>query len=211
MGVKDDGDAEFAFEFLDEIVCDFRRHDAGHVFDTDRVAAHFFEFDAHANKSFDGVDGAGGVADFAACMFFAIDHRFDGGSEVAGVVEGIEDAEDVLSGGGIDTDEGLDDVIGETRVLHDVLATQQHDLWRFGCGFFEYAEAVERVFVEVAQTGIDGGAAPSFEAAETEFIEDGGRRQHLLGGHAGGRKGLVTVAENGVVEGDRFHGIGGSR
>ena len=183
-----------------------RRDDAGHVLDADGVAAHFFQLDAHLHEGLDGVDRAGGVADFAAGVFAAVEHRLDGGDQVAGVVERVEDAEHILAGGGVGAHEGLHHVVGETGVLHDVLAAQQHDLRRVRRGLLERAEPVERVFVEVAQAGVDGGTAPGFQAAEADFIEDGSGGQHLRGGHAGGGQRLVAVAENGVVEGDWFHG-----
>jgi hypothetical protein len=122
-------------------------------------------------------------------VFPAGDHGLDRGDEVAGVVECVENPEDILAGGGIGADECLDEVIGETRVLHDILAAQQHDLRGLGRGFFERAKAVERVFVQIAQARINGRTAPSFEIAEADLIEDGSGGQHLGGAHAGGRRG----------------------
>ena len=207
VGVKGDGNADLALELLDEIVGDLRRHDAGHVLDADGVAAHFLQLDAHLDEGLDGVDRAGGVADFAAGVLATFEHRLDAGDEVAGVVERVENAEHVLSGIGIGADEGLHDVVRETGVLHDVLAAQQHDLRRLGRGFLQGAEAVERILAQIAQARVDGGTAPGFKAAEAHLVEDGGGGQHLRGGHAGGGQGLVAVAQDGVVECDGDHDV----
>jgi hypothetical protein len=146
VGVEDDRDADLALEFLDQIVGDLRRDDAGHVLDADRMAAHFLEFDAHLHEGIDGVDRAGGVTDLAARVLAAGDHRLDGGGQVAGVVEGVENAEDVLPGGGVGTHEGLHHIIRKTRVLHDVLAAQQHDLRGLGRGFLQARAGGRRDF-----------------------------------------------------------------
>lgn len=206
MGVEGDGEADVLAELGDHVVGDAGGDDAGHVFDADRVAAEVAEFGAHFDKGFDGVDGAGGVADFAAGVFAAGFDRLDGGGEVAGIIEGVEDAEDVLAGGGVGANEGFDDVVGEGGVLDDVLPAQEHELGGLGRGFFEGAEAVEGVFAEEAEAGVDGGAAPGLEAGEAHLVEDGGGGEHLRGGHARGGEGLVAVAQDGVVKKDGLHG-----
>ena len=82
---------ECALEFLDEVVGDARRDDAGHVLDADRVATHFFQLDGQGDERFDGMDRAGGITKFAAGVFAALDDRLDRGEQVARVVERVED------------------------------------------------------------------------------------------------------------------------
>jgi hypothetical protein len=74
-----------------------------------------------------------------------------------------------------------------------------------GAAFFKRAQAVEGIFVEITQAGIDGRPAPGFQAAEAHLIENRSGGQHLRGGHAGGGQRLMTIAQDGVVEGNGFH------
>ena len=102
-------------------------------------------------------------------------------------------------------DEGLHHVVGEAGVLDDVLAAQQHELRRLGRGLLQRAQAVEGIFVEEAQAGINGRAAPGFQAVEAHAVENGRGGQHLGGGHARGGHGLMAVPQHRVIEEDRFH------
>jgi hypothetical protein len=86
--------------------------------------------------------------------------------------------------------------------LDNILAAQEHELRRLGRGLLERAQALKRVFVQVAQAGINRRPAPGFQAGELHLIEDGRGGQHLRRGHAGGGHGLVAVAQDGIVKAD---------
>ena len=124
----------------------------------------------------------------------------NGRLQVAHVVEGVENADDVHAVLAHAAHKRLDHVVGEAGVLDDVLAAQKHELRGLGGGLFESAQAVKRIFVEEAQAGINGGAAPGFQAVEAHAVENGGGGQHLGGGHAGGGHGLMAIPQDRVVE-----------
>jgi len=186
VGVDRDGELGVAFECGDQVVGYAGCDDAGHVLNAEGIAAEFFELDAHFHEGVDGVNGAGRVADFAAGVFAGRLGGADGRGQVAQIIERIENAEDVAAGVGGAADKGFDDVVREAGVLHDILAAQEHEVRGFRRGFFEGAKAVEWIFPEKAQAGVDRGAAPSFQSAKAESVEERCRRQHLCGGHAGG-------------------------
>ena len=202
--VQGDGKTDLALQLFHELVGDLRLQDAGHVLDPDGIAPHLFQLNTHLDEILDGVDGADGVAQLAAGVFAVLLGGLDGGLQVADVIQGVKNTEDVLAVGAGAADEGFHDVVGKTGVLHDVLAAQQHELGRLGRDFLQGAQAVEGVLIEEPQAGVNGGAAPGFEPGETHLIEDGGGFEHLGRGHAGGGHGLVAVPEDRVIEKDRF-------
>ena len=75
----------------------------------------------------------------------------------------------------VQADERLHHVIGEAGVLDDVLAAQEHELRGLGRDFLQRAQAVERVFVQEAQAGIDGGRRPRFRARQSPSRREWGR------------------------------------
>ena len=70
--------------------------------------------------------GAGGVADGALRVLADLLDCGDGALHVAGVVQGIEDPEDVHAVFGGPLDEVVDDVVAIVAVAQQVLATQKH-------------------------------------------------------------------------------------
>ena len=69
---------------------------------------------------------AGGVGDGTLGMLAGGFYRFDGNAQVAHVIHGIKDAENVDTIGGRFGDEGANDVIAVMAIAEQVLATQQH-------------------------------------------------------------------------------------
>lgn len=173
--------------------------EAGHVFDGDGVGAHGDHFVGELGEGFDGVDGGGGVADGALDVAPGLFDGLEGGFEVSGVVEGIENAEDVhavLDGA---VAEFVDDVVGVVAVADGVLAAEEHLGGGVGEALFDFAEAFPRVFFEEAEAGVEGGAAPAFDGVVADGIHELEDGDHVLGAHAGGEKGLVAIADG------RFH------
>ena len=61
---------------------------------------------------------------------------------------------------------------GKAGVLDDVLAAQQHELRRLGRDLLERAQPVEGIFVQETQAGINGRAAPGFQAVEAHLVQN---------------------------------------
>ncbi len=74
-----------------------------------------------------------------------------------------------------------------------------------GAAFLRVRKAVKRILVQETQAGINGRAAPGFQAVKAHPVQDGRGREHLGGGHAGGGHGLMAVPQDGVIEKNRFY------
>jgi hypothetical protein len=190
---------------LHQLVGDPRCQQARHVLDANRVRTELDQFVGERRQLGRRVHRAGRVANRTLCVLAHRLHGANRGAEVAGIVERVEDAEDVHAVLRRAAHESLDHVIGEAGVLDDVLPAQEHHVRRAGRGRLQLIEPVEGVFLQETQGGVDRGAAPGLERPEAEPVEARRHREHLGGGHARGREGLVTVAQDGVVEDDRLH------
>ena len=121
-------------------------------------------------------------------MFVLFDDGFDGGLEVARVVHGVKDTEDVDAVDSGPFDEFFDDVIGVVAVAEDVLSSEQHLLRCFRHRFLQFPEAYPGVFAEEADAGVERGAPPHFDgpvADLIEFIADG---EHVIEAQTGGKE-----------------------
>ena len=186
------------FECLDQFASGVGREQAGHVLDRDGVAAHGFQLLGLGHERFHGMHWAGGVGDSALCMFASGFHRFNGHAQVTHVVHCIENAEHVDTVDRRLGHEGFDHVVAVMAVAQQVLAAQQHLQARIGqCGT-QLAQALPRVLLEEAHTGVEGRAAPDFQGPVADFVELVADRQHVVGAHAGGQQRLVGVAQDGV-------------
>ena len=109
-----------------------------------------------------------------------------GSFEIARIVHSVEYAKDIdaIYSGALD--EFFHDIIGVVPIAQQVLASQQHLLARVGHGLLEFANALPRVFSQVADTGIEGRTAPAFHRPETNLIELGSDRQHVFQANTGG-------------------------
>ena len=100
-------------EHADQVVCVIRRQQAGHILDADGVDAHVLQFLGDLGERFHRMDRADGIDQGALDVDgFRVFRRLDGRFQVARVVEGVEDADDVDTVIDGAVDEFVDDVIG---------------------------------------------------------------------------------------------------
>ena len=196
VGVDVNGQIDRFPDGLDQIVGGVGGEQGGHVLDADGVGAHFLQALGESGVAFDGVYRGDGVADGGLGVFAGFLHGLHRYHEVARVIEGIKDAEDVDAVDGHAFDAFFDDVVGIVAVAEDGLAAQEHLVRGVGNGFLEGADAFPGVFVQKADAGVEGGAAPGFDRPEAGGVEFGGHRQHVGGDHAGGVQGLVGVTQD---------------
>jgi hypothetical protein len=185
VGVHLDGHLHLADQGRDEFLGGDRREDAGHVLDDQRVDAHVRLFLGDLDEFFDRVHRADRVAEGAlgvAAVFF---HRLQGDAQVAGVVEGVEGAEDVHAVVAGHADEAFDEVVRVVLVAEHVLAAQQHLQRGLGAGL-DLAEAFPRVFAQEAHADVEGGAAPDFERVVADRVDGIDDAHDVVGAHAGG-------------------------
>ena len=198
MAVDKDRQRLLGLQRLDQLAGGVRSQQAGHVLDRHRVATHGFHLLGLVNEGLHGVHRAGGVAQGALGMFAGGFHGFDGHPQVTHVVHRVEDAEyvDAIHGGL--GDKGAHHVIAVVAIAEQVLAAQEHLQTGVGQRRLEQAQALPRVFLEEAHTGVEGRAAPDFQRPVANLIELGADRQHVFGAHAGGDQRLVGVTQDGV-------------
>ena len=85
------------------------------------------------------------------------------GFHVAGVVERVEDADDIDAVADRALDELFHHVVRIVLVAQDVLAAQQHLQLGVGQGLAQLAQALPRILVQEAQAGVKRGAAPALQ------------------------------------------------
>ncbi len=122
--------------------------------------------------------------------------RLQGHAHVAGVVHGVEDAEDVHAVVGGLAHEFPHHVVRIVAVAKQVLAPQQHVDAGVGQRPPQTAQPLPGVLAQEAHAGIEGGPAPGLQGPETDLVQLGADGQHVLGAHAGGDEGLVAVAQD---------------
>ena len=199
-GVTVDRQRDFAalLDARDHFLRGVGMQQAGHVLDADRMAAHVLEFLRHVDPEVDAVHRADRVRHGPLGVPVDRDGGLDRGFDVAHVVHRVEDAEHVHAVFGAALDEFFDHVVGVVPVAERVLAAQQHLHRRVGHRRLELAQAFPRVFAEIADTGIEDGAAPGFERPETDLVQFCRDRQHVLDAHPRREQGLRCVAQDQV-------------
>ena len=186
---------QFAGQIGKQVARRLRPAQPRHVLDAQRVAAHLHQALRQVDVSLHGMQGTHRVADGALGMLAVAAHGLDRVRDVAQVVQRIEDAEHVHAVLSRLVDEAVDDLVLVVPVAQQVLAAQQHLQLRMGHQLAEAAQALPRVFVEEADAGIEGGAAPAFHRPIARGVDVGAGRHHVLEGHARGQQALVGIAQ----------------
>jgi hypothetical protein len=156
---------------------------AGHVLDADRVAAHVLELFGHVDPEVDVVHRAQRIGQRTLGVLADGDGGLDRGFDIAHIVHRVEDAEHVHAVVGAARDELFDHVVGVVAVTERVLAAQQHLHRRVRHRRLELAQSLPGIFAEVANAGVEGGAAPGFERPEADLVEFFRDRQHVFDAH----------------------------
>ncbi len=192
-----------------------RPQQAGHVLDGQDVRAGVHDPLGQAQVVVEGVEllgRVGQVGGVAQGHFRdgrpGLPYRLDGGPHLVDVVEGVEDAEDVDTGGRRLLHERVGHLGGVRRVAHGVAAAQQHLQADVRRGLPQRRQALPRVLGEEAQRDVVGRAAPALQGQQ---LGQGaghhrGDGEHVLGAHPGGEQRLVGVAEGGVGDADGRRG-----
>ena len=121
MAVQMNRQADCLTQRRDQITSDLWCQQAGHVLDSERVAAHAFELACEIDEVRDVMHRARGVADCALGMFAGFFDRLDRNAKIAQIVHGIEHAEDVYTVIGRFLYEGTYHVIGVMAVAKQIL------------------------------------------------------------------------------------------
>jgi hypothetical protein len=204
MALHVDRNVDRFLESADEFERDVRAQQPRHVLDADRVRAHvldaFTEIDPQVNR----VHGTYRVRDGSLGVLVDLDRRLDRRLEVPEIVQRVENPEDIDAVDRTALDELLHQVVSVMAVAENILAAKQHLLWRIRHGGFQAANALPRVFSEVANTGIEGRPAPGLDRPEADLVEFAGDRQHVVDPHTRRKQALVRVTKHEFGNTERF-------
>ena len=169
-----------------------------HVLDADVVRAHLLQLERQVHKVLLGVHGAEGVAQGHLADAAVLLGGLDGRLQVAGIVQGIEDADDVDAVLDGQAGELIHHVVGVVAIAQYVLAAEQHLQLGVGQGFLQLAQAHPGILVQEAQAAVERRAAPALQGIIANLVQHLAGGQHVLGAHAGRSLGLVRVAKDGL-------------
>src|SRR5664280_293643 len=186
----------------DDVVGRLRLQQGGHVLDGQGVDADVSQLASLAHEAFDGVQRAGGVADRALGVLADPFHRGDRALDVTGVVQCVEDPEDVHAVLGRLLYEMVHDVVTVVAVAQQVLAAQKHLQTAVGHQRAERSQTLPGVFVQEPDAGVVGGATPALDAPVPGHVDILAGTDHVLGGHPGRHQGLVSVPKNELCDTD---------
>ena len=137
----------------------------------------------------------------SACLKALIDRGLD----VAQVIERIEDADDVHAVFHALAHEAAHRIIRIMMVAEQILPAQQHLQLGMLHMRFDLAQALPRVFVQIAQAAVEGRAAPAFDrmiAGLVHLVEDS---LEIVKRHTGCDQRLLRIAQYGFGDMHLFH------
>ena len=185
-------------QLLNQAVGLIREQQVRHVLHADVLRAHLLELHGEVYEVILGVHGRDGVAHGHLADAVVPVGGVNGLLEVSGIVQRVENADDVDAVFDGQADELVHHVVGIVLVAQNVLAAEQHLQLRLGHGLAQLAQAHPRVFIQEAQAAVKRRAAPAFQRIKTGVIQYFAGGQHVLSAHTGCGLGLMGVAKNGI-------------
>ena len=198
MAVNVDGQTDFSVEGLDHAFGAVRGEHAGHVLDGDGVCAELFELLTVLEEAIERVDRRHGVGNRALEVGSAFLDGVRVVDDVADIVQGVEDAEDVNAVLVGCMNEARAHFTGIVLVADEVLTTRKHGKTGVGGLRLNRAEAIPRILIEETQTRIERRTAPCLDGPIPNAIHLGQDREHIPDGHTRSPQALLTIANGGV-------------
>ncbi len=195
---------------LDQMLGLIGAHGAGHILEADGLKAHLFKLLAHLNVLVHGVHGTLRVGDAARgddvpVVLLGVGlHSLEGGFDVAEVVERVEDADDVDAVLDGQLYELLHHVVVIVLVAQQVLAAQQHLQLGVGHVLADVAQTLPGILAQVAQAGVEGGAAPALHRIVPGLIHGLEDVLKIGIGQTGRHQGLVGVTQDSFGDANLF-------
>ena len=128
-------------------------------------------------------------------MGAGLDGLIHGDLDVAQIVQGVKNTDDIDAAFHALADESPDDIVGIMLVAQQVLTAEQH----LQLGIFRVladgTQALPGIFVQIAQAAVKGGTSPALQriiAGLVHFFQHG---QEIGDGHTGGHQRLLTVTQ----------------
>ena len=204
MAVDVYGDLDGVLQFRDQVIAGVGLQQASHILDADRVSAHLLQGLGILGKVLIVMYGAQGVADAGLNVSAFLVGGLDGSLQVARVVQGVENTDDIDAVGNGLLYEVLDSVIGVRTIAQHVLAAEQHLQFLMGQLLAQDAQTLPGVLVQKTDAGVERSAAPALNGEVRDLVHLGQDRTHLVHRHTGSKQGLVRVAQNDLGDLNRF-------
>ena len=201
-------DGQGALQLLDQIVAGVRSQQTGHILDADGVCTHLLEGLGVLDIVLVVVDRAEGVADAALNVCAFLVGRLDSGLQVAGIVQCVENTDDVDAVCNGLLNEVLDGVICIGTIAQHVLAAEQHLQLLMGQLLAQDAQTLPRILVEEADAAVERCTAPALNREIGDLIHFGQDGTHLIHRHTGSQQRLVSITQDDFRNLDRLFGHG---
>ena len=182
---------DLCFESLNELFCRIRFKKTCHILDTDRVNTHInktlrviYEILCCIARSCCIRERNLNVSLFLLCSVYSC-------AKVSFVVKSVENTND------IDTVcyrllyEVFNNVVSIVAVSEDILSSEKHLKLCVLYVIADNSKTLPGVFVEEAQAGVEGSAAPSLERVVSNLVKSFEYGEHFLCCHTSRNKGLV--------------------
>ena len=179
LGVLDGGD---------QVVALLGTHQAGHILNADGGSAHALQVLHHAHEGLLGMYRAGGEGDGTGGVGPALDGLVNGDLQVAHVVQGVENPDDVNAVLYGVLHKLAHHVVGIVLVPQNILAAQQH--LQLGVGHLgtDLAQALPGILTQIAQAHVKGSAAPHLGRVEARLVHGLQDGLKLVVREAGGKQ-----------------------
>jgi hypothetical protein len=197
-------DADGLLQLLDQIIAGIGSEQTCHILDADGVCAHLLQSLGVGCKVLVVVHRAQGVADAALHMSAFLVGRLDGSLQVAGVVQSIEDADDVDAVGNRLLYKVLHSVICVGTVAQHILAAEQHLQLLMRQFLAQDAQTLPRILVQEADATVERSAAPALHGEVVDLVHFGQDGAHLVHGHTGSQQRLVRITQDDLGHLDRL-------
>ena len=200
VGVQVNGNIHGFLQALDQRVSVLGQQQVGHILNADDACAHLLQLLGHVHIVILVVNGGDGVGHSGLNGTAILDGGLDGLLQVAGIVQSVEDTDDVdtvLDGLGA---EGIHNVVSVVLVAQNVLSTEQHLQLGVGHGLAQLTQTLPGIFVQEAHAGVEGCAAPALQRPVADGVQNFAGGDHILQTHTGGSLRLVCVTQDGISD-----------
>ncbi len=198
VGVENNGHiGHCVLDSADKVLSLFRGHNARHILNADCRAAHFFHFLNGLNILVQGVNRACRKGNSTRCDCTVLDGFVNGNTDISCVVERVENTDDVDAVFNALFNEHSYNIVGIMLVSEKVLTSQKHLKLSVGALSFDFSQSFPRVFVEIAQTGVECCTAPAFHRIVTRLVHRFKDTLEFFKGHSRCDKRLVSISEDG--------------
>ncbi len=191
-----DGDADFLLQRADQMVSGIRSEQARHIFDADGIRSHVHQLMGQMQIIGIFVIRADRIDERALRMSAGSLRGLHGTFDVADIIESVEDTDDIDAVGDTALDEFRDHIIGIVVVAEDILPAEEHLEFRILDMLADRAKAFPRIFVQIAQAGIESSTAPGFQGIKTTLIQRFQDRKHIADAHPCRAQGLMPIAKD---------------